>query len=149
MQDLKFIKDEITNLFDIGIENGDLQSVSNFDTAINGSLLIDARSSEKILTPEKRNGWFGNLASPVEERQFGSLIWLLSQARLTQTSVNEAVDYARSALNWMIRDNICKNVIVSGEIIPRYGIRLTIEIVTFSGQVETQYFNLWENTGAN
>jgi phage gp46-like protein len=68
---------------------------------------------------------------------------------LTQTNVNEAVDYARKALNWLVEDGICKNVTVSGEIIPRLGIRLTINIFAFSGRVETQYYNLWEATGGN
>jgi phage gp46-like protein len=149
MQDIKLIKDEDISTFDIAITNGDIDTVDNFDSAINASLLLDARASSPLISPERSNGWLGNLATPVRDRQLGSLLWLLSQARLTQTNVNEAVDYARKALNWLVEDGICKNVTVSGEIIPRLGIRLTINIFAFSGRVETQYYNLWEATGGN
>lgn len=147
MQDIALIKNEETGFFDIAIKDGDIQSVDNFDTALNSSVLLDSRASARVAAPEKRNGWLGNLVSIVEGRQVGSHLWLLSQARLTQSSVNEAVDYVRKSLEWLVQDKVCSNLAVSGEVVARLGIRIRVDITALSGKLETRFFNLWENTG--
>ena len=149
MQDIKLIKDEQNKIFDISIDNGDIAHINSFDTSLNASIFLDARASARIFKPEMRNGWLGNIVSPVRNRQMGSLLWLLSQSRLTQTAVNDAVDYVRKSLLWMIEDKVCKNISVSGEGVPMYGIRIRVDIIALSGVLETQYYNLWENTGTD
>jgi phage gp46-like protein len=136
--------------FDFDIENGDIKSVEGFDTAIKVSLFTDARAPEaKVTKPENRRGWMPNLASPVENREMGGLLWLTEQRRLTQDSLNEAVDYARKSLLWFVQDGLAKDVTVTGEIVPRQGISLTIVITTLDGRTDTHYVPLWEVTGVS
>jgi len=147
MIDIKTVKAS-NGVFDIPIENGDLAGVEGFDTAIWVSLFTDARAPESIVKkPEDRRGWLGNLASPVEGRDLGGLLWLTDQRRLNQDALNEVVDYARQSLNWFVEDSIAKSIEVSGEIIPLQGIRLTIIIETPDGNTVTHYVPLWEVTG--
>ena len=147
MIDLKLTQDEF-GAFDLTIADGDFESVEGFDTALNLSLLTDARAPEdKVAVPENRKGWLGDLTSPVTDRLIGSLLWLLDQRRLTQDTLNDAVSFTRDALNWFVQDGIAKAVDVTGVIIPKTGIQLTIVITTFDGRTETHYVPLWEVTG--
>lgn len=145
--DIKLTQDEF-GAFDLTIEDGDFVGVEGFDTALNLSLLTDARApQDKVPTPEKRRGWMGDLNSPVTGRLIGSLLWLLEQRRLVQGTLNDAVSFTRDALNWFVEDGIAKDVAVSGVIVPRQGIALTIVITTLDGRTETHYVPLWEVTG--
>ena len=138
------------NVFDIAIEDGDLASEEGFDTAIYTSLFTDSRASEsQVLAPENRRGWLGDLASDVEERQLGGLLWLAEQRRHNQDTLNEVIDYSRKSLNWMVEDNIAQKIEVSGEIIPRSGIALDIVITSPKGFTSNHYVPMWEVTGAN
>jgi len=147
MIDTKLTQDEF-GAFDLTIVDGDFESVEGFDTALNLSLLTDARAPEnRVAIPENRRGWLGDLNSPVVDRKLGSLNWLLNQRRLTQDTLNDAVSINRDALNWFVEDGIAKTIEVTGEIVPRQGIALTIIITTFDGRTETHYVPLWEVTG--
>lgn len=135
--------------FDIAIESGDIKSVDSLETALYVSLFTDARATDQqVFTPEYRRGWIGNLASPVEGRQLGGLMWLIDQRRLTQTTLNEVVDYARKSLQWMVDDGLCVKTAVSGSIIPARGIQLNITITSKEGATESRYVDLWSRTGA-
>ena len=147
-RDIKLILE--SNAFDIAIENGDFENEPGFDTAIWVSLFTDSRASEsQVLVPENRRGWLGNLASDIEERQLGGLLWLAEQRRLTQDTLNELIDYARKSLNWMVEDNIVQKIEVSGEIVPRSGMALSITITSQEGITSSHYIPLWEVTGAD
>tara|TARA_R110000851_G_scaffold87972_2_gene191778 strand:- start:1054 stop:1503 length:450 start_codon:yes stop_codon:yes gene_type:complete len=133
--------------YDIFIKNGDIASIDNFKTAIEVSLFSDARAdSSQVALPEKRRGWIGDVASPIENQKFGSLLWLTEQERLTQSVLNRVVEFARQALQWLIDQGQAKTVEVSGAIIPKEGIALNIVITSFSGKIENHYVKLWENT---
>ena len=134
--------------FDLTIVDGDFEGVEGFDTAINVSQFSDRRApSDKVSLPEKRRGWIGDLTSPVDGREFGSWLWLLNQRRLDQDTLNDAVSYERDALNWFVEDGLVKDVTVTGVIVPRRGIALTIVITTLDGRTDTHYVPLWEVTG--
>lgn len=134
--------------FDIVIENGDIANEDGFETAIYMSLFTDARAPEsKVIKPENRRGWMGNIVSPVEGRELGGLLWLAEQRRLTQDVLNEIVGYARQSLSWFVEDGIAQNIEVSGKIVPRSGIALIIDITATDGKTETYYVPLWEATG--
>ena len=147
MIDIKLTQDE-SGAFDLTITDGDFEGVEGFDTALNLSLLTDARApQDRVSAPEKRRGWMGDLNSPVDGRLLGSLLWLLKQRRLTQDTLNDAVSFASDALNWFVQDGIAQNVTVTGAIVPRQGIALTIVITTLDGRTDTHYVPLWEVTG--
>lgn len=147
MIDIKLTQDE-SGAYDLTIADGDFEGVDGFDTAINVSLFSDARApQDRVSVPEKRRGWMGDLNSPVVGRLLGSLLWLLKQRRLTQDTLNDAVSFANDALNWFVQDGIAQNVTVTGAIVPRQGIALTIVITTLDGRTDTHYVPLWEVTG--
>ncbi len=147
MIDVKLIKDDQGG-YDIGVEDGDLTHEDGFDTAIITSWFTDARAPEsKVIIPENRRGWPGDVVSPVENRNLGGLIWLVEQRRLIQNTLNEIIDYGQKALNWFVEDEVAKKVIVTGVIVPRMGIALLGVITSFSGNVTKHYVPLWEVTG--
>lgn len=136
------------NDYSLGIESGDFVPEDGFDTAIAMLLLTDARAEpSQVAVPERRRGWPGDLASPVANRTLGSWLWLVDQARLTADTLNRSINYAQLALNPLIEDNHAKSVVVTGEIVPRSGIALTIIITSVSGTTSTHYVKLWELTG--
>lgn len=96
--------------------------------------------------PEARRGWIADIATPIEGQLFGSYIWLAEQKRLTQSTVNEIVSYARIALQWLIDQGQALSVEVSGLIVAARGIALNIVITSVSGLIENRYVELWENT---
>ena len=133
--------------YDIDIENGDLKAVNNFETAIYVSLFSDARADNtEVFLPQARRGWVCDVASPIENLKYGSKLWLLSQARLTQDTLNKAVSYARLALQWIVDQGQAEFVSVTGTIVPTQGIQLNIVITTKLGVTESHYIKLWENT---
>ena len=133
--------------FDISIDSGQIEQEDGLETAIWVSLFTDARAdSSQVARPEYRRGWPGNLVSQVEGRQLGGLLWLIDQRRLTQGTLNAAIDYARGALSWMVTDGLLLSVEVSGAIVPRYGIQLNVVLTSRSGATETKYVKLWEAT---
>ena len=133
--------------YDFNIVNGDIEGLDSFKTAIEVSLFSDARAdSTQVLSPQDRRGWIGDLTTPIEGQKYGSLLWLVQQERLTQSTLNKCVSFARSALQWMVDQGQAINVSVGGSIVPTEGIALSIVITTILGETESHYVPLWENT---
>ena len=83
-------------------EAGDFVLDDGFDTIILTSLTTFARADEtESPLPEKRRGWEGNEFNPVE---FGGVQWLLEQTRLTNDTVNNAEEFYKECLIWMVPD---------------------------------------------
>lgn len=129
------------------IENGDFKVEKGFKTSIILSLLSESRATEdQIKKTENRGGWIGNINSPAEGRQLGSWIWTINQMRLNTNTLNTAINYAQLSLNHLVEDGQAKEVIVSGEIVPKFGISINVVITAPSGEVESHYVKLWELT---
>lgn len=145
--DIKLTQDA-TGLFDVSFANGDFETVDSFDTSLQVSLFADARASaSQVPRSELRRGWWGNqFDSDFPLFEVGSKLWLLNQARLTQDTLNNAVDFARNALQWLVLKNHAKDVKVSGSLASE-GITLAITIDRGNSIVETKYYDLWNNTG--
>lgn len=139
--------EQSTSGYDISITDGDLTSVDSFETAIYVSLFSDARASEdQVFLPQARRGWICDVASPIEDQLYGSHLWLLEQRRLTQSTLNEAINYARLGLQWMIDQGQALNIEVTGEIVAGSGIALNIAVTSYTGETQNAYVRLWENT---
>ena len=135
------------NGYDFNIVNGDIEALDSFKTAIEVSLFSDARADNtQVVLPQYRKGWIGDLTSPIEGQNYGSLLWLVQQERLTQSTLNKCVSFARNALQWLVDQGQASAVDVSGTIVPTEGIALSIVITTVAGQTESHYVSLWENT---
>jgi phage gp46-like protein len=136
------------NEFDVSFENGDFKLVDSFDTSLTLSLFADARAlPSQVPRSELRRGWWGNQFDddfPLYE--LGSRLWLLNQSRKTQSTLNNAVDFTRNALQWLVDKNHAVSVDVQGEF-TQNGIRLKITINRGNSTVETRYFDLWNNSG--
>ena len=147
MIDVKFNMDSYGR-FDFDIDNGDIKSEDGFDIAIWISLFTDARASaSQVSIPEYRRGWIGEISSIIPDRQLGGHLWLIDQRRIVQKTLNDAIDYCNKSLQWLIDDNICSRISVNGSLIPKLGIKLTIDIISNKGMISTKNINLWEITG--
>lgn len=138
-------------VFDISVdpETGDLSLTRGLDTALDVSLFSDARAdASQVQAPQHRRGWLGDVASTVEDRKYGSLLWLIQQRRLTTRTVNEVIDYSRGALRWIVEDGLAQSVNVSAQIRrePSPHIELSIVILTNDGETLNRFIPLWRNT---
>lgn len=127
-------------------DDSDFEKVNSFDTAILLSLFCERRASEsEVEPPEMRRGWIGNLYQPVE---LGSKMWLLYQARLTQSTINRCRTYLSQALSWLTDGGYAKQVVVApsrNEDVTAMDVQ--INIFRNDDEIETLNYTLWENTG--
>lgn len=130
-------------------ENGDLDGVRNFDTAILLSIFDERRASEsEVVVNSLRRGWWGNTLSDIPDFEMGSKLWLLSQTKKTTNELNLAITYAQDAFEWMVTEGFLQNVIVTGQITAT-GIRVNIDLQVVQSNVDTPSFDLWLGTGLN
>jgi phage gp46-like protein len=134
-------------LFDLTITNSDFTDVAGFDTAINVSLLTDARAIN-IPTPSRRRGYVGDILTAEIGRSLGSTLWTYSQARLTQDILNDIRISAEQSLNWMIEDNIAKTVVVTVGNLRLRQVSVLVVITTNEGDFQ-QYEVLWRQTNGS
>ena len=136
-----------TENFDLAIaENGDFRTVENLNTAIDLSILTDARADEsEVINPLRRRGWFGNVLSEVEGHEQGCKIWLVEQAKFTPDILSIIEDYAKQGLDWIERDEIGKIKSVVCEKVSETRARLSIQLEA-QGEVYSRYYDLWSNT---
>lgn len=147
MLDIALIQDD-NGLFDIALNGfGDLESVDDFSSAIDVSLLSDARADEsQISNPERRRGWIGDVASPVAGRKLGSLNWTLEQARVTQSTINKARNFSADALQWFVDDGLASNVdVTASRGASTSSIGLTIVFTAPNGDISSRFIKLWQN----
>lgn len=136
------------DLFDIAIaENGDLATTEGFDTALKMSLFEERRADRTEVVPaENRRGWWANSLFDEVAFEIGSKLWLLDQARLTQDTLNKAIDFVQQATNWLVEDDHLQEVRVSGVLRPET-IILTIQLLRDGSIVDSQSFDIWQATG--
>lgn len=145
--DVKLDKPAGSQFYDLSLDaNGDLTNGDFFDTSLQYSLLGERRATaSEIGISEFRRGWIGNENSDFEN---GSKIWLLRQARLTRTNLNQLQSLASNGLSWLVEDDILENIEVRA--LTRNGIAfLEITLFRFNSKVDTRFFELWNNTGAS
>jgi phage gp46-like protein len=122
--------------------------VESFDTAILVSLFSDKRADpSEVLESQNRRGWWGNaFYQDTDDKEMGSKLWLLEQARLTQDTANRAQDYVRDALSWLVEGGYLKNILVETEIIDK-SLYCNITFIRDGSISESKSFLLWEQSG--
>ena len=128
-------------------DDGDIEKVDSFDTAILLSLFGSDRRASPTEVPEapRRRGWIGDIGKPVE---LGSKLWLTYQARLTVSTVNIVRDYTSQALAWFTELGYLKSVSVNCvRDIDRSEIVAEIELIRLDDSVESRNYVIWNNTG--
>lgn len=100
------------NNFDLVIENGDLKTGDNLKTAVYISLFTWARAKEndEVLEGNSKNGWWGDNLSDNHNIKIGSRLWLLKREKITQETINKAVEYSKEALQWMKDANVVSEI---------------------------------------
>ena len=133
-------------LFDLTInDDGDFTTTQGFDSALVMSLGCERRAdASEVLRPELRRGWWGNELND-DGFEIGSKLWLLDQARLTQETMNAAIDYTKRGLQWLIDGGHLDTVEVTGRF-TNSGILLTINLERSNSITESVSYELWERT---
>ncbi|SIT43657.1 Mu-like prophage FluMu protein gp46 [Paraburkholderia piptadeniae] len=108
---------DITIVWDVDNSRGDwllvgpaLATGNDLDNGILISLFTDRTANTDDAIPDGTNdprGWWGDIG---EDVPIGSRLWLLSRAKQTQETLNNAVDYTREALEWMIDDGVAARI---------------------------------------
>ncbi|MEZ5709735.1 MAG: phage GP46 family protein [Blastomonas sp.] len=114
---------------DIAVTGGALTLDMGMRTAILISLFSDARAPDGAALPEEsadRRGWWGDDFGEAGD-QTGSLLWLISRAKITAQTLNQARNAALGALQWLIDDGIASRIDVTVE--AQQGQRLAIGVV--------------------
>lgn len=108
---------DISLIWDVDNSRGDWQlsgpvlvTGNDLASATLISLFTDRIANPDDVIPDGTDdprGWWGDLG---EDRPIGSRLWLLSRAKQTQETLNNAVDYAREALEWFIDDGVAARI---------------------------------------
>lgn len=105
------------NIFDLGIDNGDLASDNTLETSILVSIFTDRRVTDEQLPIGHRSkrGWWGDLYPDAPNDRIGSRLWTLLPGKVTTDTLRLAEDYTREAMQWMIDDGVCSIINVKSE----------------------------------
>ncbi|MBK5075082.1 phage GP46 family protein [Budviciaceae bacterium CWB-B4] len=94
---------------------GELLNGHDLETAILISLFTDGLAkSDDLLDDSDRRGWWGDLDM---EFPIGSRLWLLRRQKLTTKVAIKAEDYAKEALQWLVKDGAVSSISVDSQII--------------------------------
>lgn len=130
--------------FDLSIDtvNNEFKGVSGNDTAIPYQLFLDRRASKKqVYNPRARQGWIGDILTKQNNYEAGSFVYLKSQARFTQSDMNQIAGYAKDALKYFTQTGQAQKISVSV-----VGKNLT-GVITVDGSNNNPYSYLWNNIG--
>lgn len=145
--DIAVIQDD-NGRWDIALDtDGDLLKTKGFDTAIVMSLGCERRASAaEVPVAQRRRGWWGNVASRLDDFEIGSKLWLTRQERFTPDVLNRIKDHVSRGLAWLIDEGFA--IDLSVEIVPLDGfVRIDVTIERPNGAVEHRGYDFWQNTG--
>jgi phage gp46-like protein len=142
MQDFLVVQGN-DSTFDISVDEDNMvfDSVGGMETAFDFQLFIDRRSnSDDISNARSRQGWMGDIITKGNGYEVGSLLYLKSQARDTQSDRNELAAYAVDALNYFKAIDAAQEVKanVNGDNIEG--------VIQISKDNVKRYSKLWRNT---
>lgn len=95
---------------------GNLDTDEGLETALTISLFTDARAkaSDDVDPGIDPRGWWG-AAFLDDVGQYGSRLWLLKRAKLTDATLLQAVGYAKECTAWLVKQRIASEIIASAE----------------------------------
>jgi phage gp46-like protein len=112
------------------------------------SLFTWRRANDDDVLPNPgsfRMGWWGDSFPPVQNDRIGSRLWLLARAKLTDTTVKQAQDYAVEALQWLVDDQVAARVSVTCQRLGLSTLAMRCALYQSDGQASAlvQFQNLW------
>lgn len=144
MTDIAITFDQQINVlsFRTGLISGDIATTDSLYTAVLYSLFTDKRADPDDVIPDgtddRRGHWADDFID--ESGSEGSKLWLLDREKQTQAVLNDAEEYARDALQWMIADGHSTKIDVTATW-QRIG-WMTLAIVIWSDQEPLINFNV-------
>jgi len=145
MQDFLLQPDE-NGIYDLVVEDSQFASSDGFETAVVTSLYTDARAPE-VQVPEasNRRGWVGNALDISRGLELGGLLWLLSQKRMTDETLNLARSYSKDSFQWMLTDNVAQNIDIQVTQTDKREIKIAVSITDLNNTIK-RYITLWRTT---
>jgi phage gp46-like protein len=132
--------------YDFSFSNGDFVLTEGLDTALLMSVYVDKRAeASEMPAPATRRGWWGNLVGDYINYQIGSKLWLLSQARKNNNTLNNAKTYAYDCLQWLIDDQYANRIEVTTSYLNNTLI-LNVKIYKGLNIIYSNSYILWNNT---
>lgn len=120
MPDITTSWNPVTLMADWQMAGADLAQGTDLITAAYISLFTDRLAQPSDVIPDGTNdprGWVGDLGAAYP---IGSRLWLLTRAKATQDTLNNAYDYIQEALQWMLDDGVVARIDIDVEwITPR------------------------------
>jgi phage gp46-like protein len=132
--------------FDFSVTNGDFTTTKGLDSALLMSLFVNKRAdSSEVPTVSKQQGWWGNTIGNYANYEIGSKLWLLDQARHTNTTLNLAKTYTYDGLSWLMTDQLADRIVVSDNFANN---NLAINVIIYKSQniISSTAYTLWNNT---
>lgn len=127
-------------------DEGDINTAEHLDTAILMSIFGEARATEsEIPQAQLRRGWIGNESTPGFD--YGSKAWQFEQERLTATNLADLGPIVHNSLQWLVTDQIAERVEVENPFIRSGKVCIRINLYRDGSQVDSRFYELWENTG--
>lgn len=134
--------------YDISFTNGDFTMTRGLETALLMSVYCDKRADvSEIPAPELRRGWWGNTVLGYGNYEIGSKLWLLEQARKDNVTLGLAKTYTADCLQWLIVDNLAKEIRVDSSFIIN-GLKIEVDIVVSQNKTISESYELWQNTNS-
>lgn len=144
MTDIAITFDQQVNVlsFRTGLTAGDIAITDSLYTAVLYSLFTDKRADPDDVIPDgtddRRGHWADDYIN--ESGSEGSKLWLLDREKQTQAVLNDAQDYAREALQWLIDDGHSSKIDITATW-QRIG-WMTLTIAIWSGSEPLMNFNV-------
>lgn len=133
--------------YDINIANGDIATGQDLETAVIISLFTWRRAESQDDVPQgsPKYGWWGDQLADDIQHKTGSRLWLMLRRKLTRQTINDAVEYMKQSLQWMIKDGVAGSIDVTAERNGLYEMDALIKIYRNGGQpAELRYSELWQ-----
>lgn len=132
---------------DLVLEGGDLVLDDSLVTPTLASLYTDALAFPEDPLPDDgddRRGWWAEaLLVGESDEVWGSRLWLLERAKLTNQRLGDAEVYAREALRWLVDRGIAERVEVTASRLDRHVLLLEVRLVRGDAAARAE---LWEST---
>jgi phage gp46-like protein len=117
--DLALVWSDSVGSADLSMIDDDLASDRGLMTAAILSLFTDRRAADDDVPPSgdprDRRGWWADQFAAVGGDKYGSRLWLLDRAKLTNETALRTTEYVREALAWMLEDRVASSIDIAVE----------------------------------
>lgn len=101
---------------DISRDGADLRRGDDLATSVIASLFSWRRAKDDDALPDYETGlqgWWGDTFLPNAGDKFGSRLWILRRKKLTNETINLAVECCQEALAWMLEDGVASRISIT------------------------------------